>query len=68
MPIPQRERKRLLKQIEMAEQYQKMIHTGRYSEASDCVSHCTTFGLSNPKFDEQRRNCNNNNNNNNNLP
>ncbi|CAF4181776.1 unnamed protein product [Rotaria magnacalcarata] len=57
MPIPQCERKRLLKQIEMAEQYQKTIHIGHCSENSDCITHCTTFGLSDPICPEQHRNC-----------
>ncbi|CAF3375308.1 unnamed protein product, partial [Rotaria socialis] len=57
MPIPQCERKRLLKQIEMAEQYQKTTHIGHCSENSDCITHCTTFGLSDPICPEQHRNC-----------
>ncbi len=49
MPIPQVDRKRLLKQISMAEQYQKTAHSGHCSENSECITHCTTFGLSDPK-------------------
>ena len=57
MSIPQADRKRLPKQIEMREQYQKIIHTGRCSENAECITHCTTFGLSDPKCPKQHCNC-----------
>ena len=57
MSIPQADRKRLLKQIEMGEQYQKTMHTGHCSENADCITHCTTFGLSDPKCPKQPRDC-----------
>jgi len=40
MPILQADRKRLLKQIDMAEQYQKIRHNGSCSDNADCISHC----------------------------
>ncbi len=49
MPIPQANRKRLLKQIDMAEKYQTIRHTGHCSDDADCVTHCTRFSLSDPK-------------------
>lgn len=57
MPIPQTDRKRLLKQINMAEQYQKTTHTGHCSSNTDCMTHCTTFGLSDPKCALHYCNC-----------
>lgn len=57
MPIPQAERKRLLKQIDMAEQYQKIRHNGHCSGDADCITHCTTFGLSDSKCVEHSSNC-----------
>ena len=57
MSIPQIDRKRLLKQIEMGEQYQKTMHTGHCSENADCIMHCTIFGLSDPKCPKQHRTC-----------
>ena len=57
MSIPQADRKRLLKQIEMGEQYQKTMHTSYCSENADCITHCTTFGLSDPKCPMQHCNC-----------
>lgn len=58
MPIPQADRKRLLKQIEMAEQYQKIRHSGHCSYDSDCITHCTTFGLSDLKCVQHHSDCN----------
>ena len=58
MPIPQADRKQLLKQIDMAEQYQKIRHSGHCSDDADCVTHCTTFGLSDPRCPEHFSNCN----------
>ncbi|CAF1474586.1 unnamed protein product [Rotaria magnacalcarata] len=57
MPVPQVYRKRLLKQIDLAEQYQKVIHSGHCSDNSDCITHCTTFGLSDPKCPEHEAKC-----------
>ena len=57
MPIPQIDRKRLIKQIDMAEQYQKIRHNGHCSEDSNCITHCTTFGLSDSKCAEHYSNC-----------
>ena len=57
MPIPQADRKRLIKQIDMAEQYQKIRHIGHCSDDADCITHCTTFGLSDPKCAEHHSNC-----------
>ena len=56
MSILQVDRERLLRQIEMGEQYQKTRHTGHCSENTDCIMHCTVFGLSNPKCPKQYRN------------
>ncbi|CAF4465735.1 unnamed protein product, partial [Rotaria sp. Silwood2] len=58
MPIPQVDRKRLLKQIDMAEQYQKIRHSGHCSDNADCITHCTTFGLSDPMCAQHRSDCN----------
>ena len=57
IPIPQADRKRLIKQIDMVEQYKKIRHIGRCSDDADCITHCTTFGLSDPKCDEHHSNC-----------
>ena len=57
MPIPQSDRKRLLQQIAMAEQYQKMAHSGHCSNDSDCITHCTTFGLSDAKCPQYCSKC-----------
>ena len=46
MAIPQADRKRLLKQMEMAENYQKSRHIIHCSGNSNCATHCCTFGLS----------------------
>ena len=48
MPIPQIDQKHLIKQIGMV-QYQKIRHSGHCSEDSNCITHCTTFGLSDSK-------------------
>ena len=58
MPIPQTNRKRLLKQIDMAEQYQKIRHSGHCSDHADCITHCTTFGLSDSKCVQHHSDCN----------
>ncbi|CAF4485842.1 unnamed protein product [Rotaria socialis] len=57
MSVPQADRKRLLKQIDLAEQYQKVIHSGHCSDNSNCITHCTTFGLSYPKCPEHQSKC-----------
>ena len=57
MSIPQSDRKRLLKQIGMAEQYQKTTHSGHCSHNSDCITHCTTFGLSDAKCSDHHSRC-----------
>ena len=57
MPIAQSDRKRLLQQIAMAKQYQKITHSGHCSNNSDCITHCTTFGLSDAKCPEHYVNC-----------
>ena len=49
MAIPQVDRKRLLKQMEMAENYQKSRHVSHCSVNSTCAKDCRTFGLSDPK-------------------
>ena len=41
----------------MAEQYQKIKHSGHCSEDSNCITHCTTFGLSDSKCAEHYSNC-----------
>jgi hypothetical protein len=58
MPIPQANRKRSLKQIDMAEQYQKIRHNGHCFDNADCVTHCTTFGLFDPKYAQYHSDCN----------
>ena len=57
MPIPQADQKRLIKQIDMAEQYQKIRHIGHCSNDADCITHCTTFGLPDTKCAEHHSNC-----------
>ena len=57
MAIPQADRRRLLKQMEMAENYQKSRHTGHCIANSNCTSHCTTFALSDPNCAEHYSNC-----------
>lgn len=57
MPIPQVERKRLPKQVESAENYLKSRHIGHCSMNSNCVTHCTTFALSDPNCDDQHTAC-----------
>lgn len=57
MPICQVDRKRLRKQIDMAEQYQKIRHLGHCCDNADCVTHCTTFGLSDSVCTEHRSDC-----------
>ena len=42
----------------MAEQYQKLRHSDHCSDDTDCVTHCTTFVLSDPKCPEHFSNCN----------
>ena len=58
MPVPQADRRRFFKQIDMGEQYQKVRHGGHCSDDADCITHCTTFGLSDPKCAEHFSNCN----------
>ena len=57
MLIPQINRKCLIKQIDMAEQYQKVRHSGHYSEDSNCVTYCITFSFSDSKFTQHYANC-----------
>ena len=57
MAIPQADRRRLLKQMEMAENYQKSRYTGHCIANSNCTSHCTTFALSDPNCAEHYSNC-----------
>jgi hypothetical protein len=58
LPIPQADRKRIQKQIDMAEQYQKIRHIGHCSDNADCITHCTTFALSDSKCVQHHSNCN----------
>ncbi|CAF4225837.1 unnamed protein product [Rotaria magnacalcarata] len=58
MAIHQNDRKRLIKRIDMAEQYQKIRHSGHCSHDANCITHCTTFGLSDSKCAEHHSNCN----------
>ena len=58
MPVPQTDRKRLIKQIDMAEQYQKIRHIGHCSDDAECISHCTTFGLSDFECADHYSHCN----------
>ena len=58
LPIPQIDRRRLMKQIDMAETYQKARHSGHCSSDSTCITHCTTFALSDPNCIEQHSNLN----------
>ena len=58
LPIPQIDRRRLMKQIDMAETYQKTRHSGHCSSDSTCITHCTTFALSDPNCIEQHSKCN----------
>ena len=48
----------MFKQIDMGEQYQKVRHGVHCSDDVDCITHCTTFGLSDPKSAEHFSNCN----------
>ncbi|CAF1459131.1 unnamed protein product [Adineta ricciae] len=57
IPIPQAERKRLLKQIEIAESYLKSRHIAHCTMNSNCITHCTTFALSDPNCDAQYMAC-----------
>ena len=57
MLIPQIDRKCLIKQIDMAEQYQKVRHSGHWSEDSNCITHCTTLTFSDSKFTQHYPNC-----------
>ena len=47
----------MIKQIDMAGQYQKIRHSAHYSEDSNCITHYTTFGLSDSKCAEHCSNC-----------
>jgi hypothetical protein len=58
MAIPQADRRRLIKQIDMAEKYQKIRHSGHCSADSTCITHCTTFGLSHPNCGQHYSKCN----------
>ena len=57
MSIPQVDRKRLLKQIDMAEQYQKVTHISHRSDNSDCITHCDTLDLSDLKCHQHQSKC-----------
>ena len=57
MPIPQSDRKCLLQQIAMAEQYQITARSGHCPNNSDCITHCTTFSLSNAKCPQYCSTC-----------
>ena len=57
LPIPQADRKRLKKQIDLAELYQKINHMGHCLDDVDCVTHCTRFGLSDPSCPNQYIDC-----------
>ena len=58
MAIPQADRRRLLKQMQMAEDYQKTRHISHCAEDSDCASHCTTFALSDSNCSAYFSKCN----------
>ena len=58
MPISQADRKRLFKQIDMAEQYQKIRHSGHCSDGAECDTHCIMFGLSELKCAQHFSHCN----------
>ena len=57
IPTSQAERKRLLKQIESAESYLKSRHIGHCSMNSNCITHCTTFALSDSSCNAQYTAC-----------
>ena len=57
MPIPQSDRRRLLQQIAMGEQYKKTTHTCHCSDNLNCITLCTTFGLSDTKCHEHYSKC-----------
>jgi len=57
LPIPQIDRKRLKRQIEMAETYQKIHHLRHCLDNADCLTHCTRFGLSDPTCADQYMDC-----------
>ena len=57
MAIPQVDRNRLLKQMEMGEQYQKSRHIGHCAANSNCISHCTVFALSDPNCKNHYSQC-----------
>ena len=57
MAIPQADRRRLLKQMEIAENYQKSRHADHCAQNSNCVTHCTTFALSDPNCAEHYSKC-----------
>ncbi|CAF3865475.1 unnamed protein product [Rotaria magnacalcarata] len=52
MAIPQADRKHLLKQMDMAESYQKSRHINHCSVNSSCATHCCTFSLSDPNCEQ----------------
>ena len=57
MPNPQNDRKCLFQQIALAKQYQKTAHSGHCSNESDCITHCTTFALSDAKCPQYCSKC-----------
>ena len=58
MPIPQTDRKRLLKRIDIAEKYKKIRHSGHCADDADCIIDCTIFDLAHSKCTEHYSNCN----------
>ena len=57
LPIPQADRKRLKKQTDLAELYQKINHVRHCLDDVDYVTHCTRFGLSDPSCPNQYIDC-----------
>ena len=58
MAIPQTDCRRLLKQMQIAEKYQKTRHVDRCAEDCNCASHCTTFALSDSNCSAYFSKCN----------
>ena len=57
MAIPQVDRKRLLRHMKMAENYQKSRQVSHCSVNSTCATHCCTFGLNDPKCAQRYSEC-----------
>jgi hypothetical protein len=47
----------LLKYIDLAKQYQTIRHNGHCSDDTDCITHCTTHGLSHSKCSQHSSDC-----------